>query len=275
MARPTLQRSAKDTFRAFSAVLRSANNLVPGVVLLGAIVTVPLVLLIASQAKLITAATVLVVLIVAIAVFIRRNNFGEAAIALVAGLFPALSIDWTAGKFVAFSIAWILLAAITLMIGSVRLAAEYESIYTDAATASSVEAREFRELSDSYSGHIGPVEKASVLRLLAYRGLAIGLMKTALRDTDMLATVTRLDVLVAAGFIGDLYRINPSLPEDHLNSVESAIHQSASSPSEFLAAFNQSRHVALSGKVELMNFLQRLAEALKSGLSPEQIAQSW
>src|SRR5256885_3376552 len=109
MDRPTLERSAKDTIRAFSAVLRSANNLVPGVVLLGAIVTVPLVLLIASQAKLITAATVLVVLSVAIAVFIRRNNFGEAAIALVAGLFPALSIDWTAGKFVAFSIAWILL----------------------------------------------------------------------------------------------------------------------------------------------------------------------
>jgi hypothetical protein len=273
---PGLRRSSLDIFRAFGAVLKSANNLVPCVVLVGVLVTVPLALLIAVQVKLLAAATIFVVLLVALVVYIRRNSFGEAAIALVAGLFPALSIDWTAGKFVAFSVAWILLAGLALMIGSVRLAAEAEAIYTEAAIAVrgddlQATSKILQAIATGYSGQIGPVEKARVLRVFAYTGLTTSLMKRALREVDMLATVIRLDTLTTARFISDLYRMDTGLPEGYLDQVEAAILSSASSPSEFVGAFNQVRHIALSRRLEPIGFLAKLSDLLRRGLPHEVI----
>src|ERR1700686_3183306 len=91
----TIGQSAAQVFRRFWAVLQSANSLVPGATFVGTVIAVAAVLLISTNTGWRTAATVIVVLFVAIAIFIRRRRFGEAAIALVAGLFPALSTTWT------------------------------------------------------------------------------------------------------------------------------------------------------------------------------------
>jgi len=268
-----------EVFRAFWGVLQSANRIVPGVVVVGVVVTVPVVLLVSTQAKPMAAATVFVVLVVAVIVYVRRNNFGEAAIALVAGLFPALSIEWTAGKFIAFSLAWFLLAAITLMIASVRLAAANESLYTDAAIALGPDgiperARRLSQIADSLkNGLLGPLEGANVLRVFAYRRLDIETMEKALRDVDILSTATRMDPLTTANFVADLYGIERDLPMNYLDSIEEAIASSACSPAEFVAAFTHTRHVALAGTVELSIFLRRLADGLNRGLPAERLAR--
>jgi hypothetical protein len=279
MSQTTSRQSSADVFRAFWGVLQSANNIVPGVVVVGVLIAVPLVLVISMKAKPMAAATVFVVLLVAVIVYIRRGNFGEAAIALVAGLFPALSIDWTAGKFVAFCLAWVFLAAIALIIASVRLAAANQSVYTDAAIALGPNGipervRRLTQIADSFkTGLLGPLDRANVLRVFAYRRLDIETMEKALREVDILSTATRLDPLTTANFVADLYRIDKDLPANYLDSIEEAIARSASSPAEFVAAFTHTRHVALAGTVELTTFLRRLADGLDRGLPPERLAR--
>jgi hypothetical protein len=98
-------------------------------------------------------------------------------------------------------------------------------------------------------------------------------MEKALREVDILGTATRLDPLTTAAFVADMYRIEPDLPANYLDSIEDAIARSASSPSEFVAAFIRSRHVALAGTVELSTFLSRLADGLNRGLPPERLAR--
>jgi hypothetical protein len=276
----SLRRSSLDTFRAFWAVLRSANSLVPGAVLVGSLLALAAVILISKSTEWRTAGTVVVVLFVSTVVFIRRNSFGEAAIALVAGLFPALSITWTTGLFIAFCTAWITLAGIALLISSVRLAAEFESIFTAAAvplrSAGVLEpAKELRRIAESYTGLMGPVEKAQTLRVLAYRGLPITAMADALRDVDQLSAILEIDRPAAAGLVADVHRMASELPQGYLDAILTAVRQSGSSPAQFVAAFNQSRHIALSGTVKVQDFFGDLGQKLGSGLSPDQISQSW
>jgi hypothetical protein len=276
---PSLRRSSLDSFRAFWAVLRSANNLVPGVTLVGAALAFAAVVLISRSTEWRTAGTVLVVLFVSIVVFIRRNSFGEAAIALVAGLFPALSITWTTGLFIAFSTAWIALAGIALLIGSVRLASKAESIFTAAAVAipatTPEPAKELQRIASSYSGLVGPIEKAQILRILAYRGLPVPAMSEALKGVDQLSAVLELDHHVAAGLVADTYRMAKEFPLGYMDTILGAIRLSGSSPIEFAEAFEHSRHAALTRTLTFNDFVAALANKLSSGLSTSEIGRSW
>jgi hypothetical protein len=104
---------------------------------------------------------------------------------------------------------------LALMIGSVKMAAANEDIFRQAALSMSKGPEKSREVErelisiskDAKIKAFGPIERAEVLRIFAFRKLEIGLMASALTTTAMLSVITKVDHKAMAQFIVDVYRI--------------------------------------------------------------------
>lgn len=275
------RRILRDSVRELKATIQAANKLVPGCVVVGMCLTVALISVSLLSVQLMMAVIILVVLLVSIVVYSRTNNYGEAALALVAGLLTAFTVEWTAGTFVAFIVSWVGLSLFSLLISSVRLAAEVEEIYSDAAR--SIDPGRAREVQkqleeigkDKFIRMLGPARRAEVIRLFAFRKLSIPSMQYGLRAAEMLSTVTSVDHETVAEFVIDVYKIFRSTPgpryQHLLDRICDIIRESPVSPKEFMAAFKDSRHLALSGHVDPETFFRHLTAALDQGVGPEEV----
>ncbi len=224
------------------------------------------------------AISVLVVLIVSILVYWQTNNYGEAALALVAGLLTAFTVTWTPGIFAAFIVAWVSLSLFALLFSSVKLAAESERIYTDAAQSISTQQvgktrKQLEEIGkDEFIKMLGPIRRAETIRLFAFRKLPMSSMRYGLRAVETLSTITRVDHETAAEFVIDVYKMFESTPgpryQQLLNRILGIMGESPVSPREFIEAFRDSRLLALSGNIDPEKYFQYLTEALEIGVVP-------
>lgn len=127
------RRILRDSVRELKSTIQALNKLVPCLVLVAAFLAAAVIAVSLLSVQLMMGVTILVVLLVSIVVYSQTNNYGEAALALVAGLLTAFTVDWTAGRFIAFVVSWVGLSLFSLLVSSVKLAAENEEIYSDAA----------------------------------------------------------------------------------------------------------------------------------------------
>ena len=117
------------------AVLKSAYNLAPLLVATICLIVIFITYIVIASAKLMMGVVLLVVLSVTVLVYATNSNFGEAALALVAGLLTAYSVTWSPNKFIAFIAVWTAFSTLAIVISSVKLASKSESLYRQAAIA--------------------------------------------------------------------------------------------------------------------------------------------
>ncbi len=275
------RRILRDSIRELRSTLQAANQLVPCFVVVVVILAAVVIAVSLLSVQLMMGVTILVVLLVSIVVYTQTNNYGEAALALVAGLLTAFTVEWTMGRFVAFVVAWVGLSLFLFLISSVKLAAKTEEIYADAARSINPSQptevqKELTEIGkDRFVRMLGPIERAEVMRLFAFRKLSVPSMQYGLRAVEMLSTVTSVDHMTVADFVIDVYKIYEVTPgpsyEQLLDYIYNIIRETPVSPSEFMAAFKDSRHLALSGDVDPETFFQHLREALDQGVAPGEV----
>lgn len=275
------RRILHDSIRELRSTAQAANKLVPGCVLVTILLAAGVVVVALLSVQLMMAVIILVVLFSSIGVYSQAKNYGEAALALVAGLLTAFTVEWTAGRFIVFIMAWISLSLAALLISSVRLAAAVQEIYFDAAQKidpqkpGSVQVQLEEIGKDKFIRMLGPIERAEVIRLFAFRQLPIPSMQYALRAVEMLSTVTRVDHRSVADFVIDIYKMFKSTPGPRyqalLDKIYAIIRASPVSPSEFILAFRGSRHLALSGALDPDTYFTDLTAALEGGVPPEQV----
>lgn len=262
-------------------VLQSANTLVPCSVIVAFFLGgIGIVISLISVHFMIAVAIILVV-VVAIIVFAQTNNYGEAALALVAGLLTAFTVDWTIGKFVAFTVAWLGFSLFALIISSIKLASQQEEIYLDAAQAIgsgniNEVAKQLKEIATDESIKVlGPIGKAKVLRLFAYRKMPIAAMRNGLKAAEVLSILTRVEHEKLAIFVADIHKM---LSEQtgiryrvFLNRLYEIIRESPASPAEFIHAFQDSRRLVLSNQINPDDYFQQLKEALEDGIPADEV----
>lgn len=172
-----VRQSLTDAFAALGAAVASAYKLAPAVVVMASLVAAGVITLSLWSTTLMMGMVLLIVWGVSLLVYAKTANFGEAALALVAGLLTVFSVEWTPRRFVAFSVAWVGFALMALLVSSIRIASKVETIYQQAAYAAAqhpgeadeVE-RRLREIGEkSKLGQVGPVERAEILRLPGFR----------------------------------------------------------------------------------------------------------
>ena len=271
----------RQSVRELRSTIQALNKLVPGCVVVGMMLTAAVIAVALVSTQIMMGITILIVLVASIVVYSQTDSYGEAALALVAGLLTAFTVEWTTANFVTFVVVWVGLSLFALMISSVKLAAEVEEIYADAAR--SIDPRQPAEVQkeleevgkDELIKMLGPVNRAEVVRFFAFRKLPVPSMRYGLRAVEMLSTVTSVDHMAVAEFVVDVYKMFKSTPgpryEQLLDRVYQIIRESPVSPAEFMAAFKDTRHLALSGDINPEEFFQHLTSALDQGVAPDEI----
>ena len=276
-------RHLRALLKSLRSTIQATNRIVPGCSLAALVLAGVVTYVVASSLPLMMAVVVLLVLIAALSVYASTKNYGEATLALAAGLLTAFTVEWNPGSFTAFFFAWVALSLTALLISSVSIAARVEEIISDAAISLGTQdhkgmARELSRISkETETEMLGPVERAEVLRLFAFRMLSLDAMSQGLRATEILHTITGVSHIGVATFIADVYKMfrteASTRYEPLLNGVYLHIRESPVSPNEFIEAFNDSRHLALSGNMTPENYFSQLRNALDEGVHPADISE--
>ncbi len=284
MTEKKLQRSLRDLMRELRNTLASMNRLLPSVVVIIAALSLWVIVLSLGSLKAMMGIAVILVFAVAIAVYTRTANYGEAALALVAGLLTVYSVEWTGPRFATFVTVWTVFSLLVLIIGSVKLAARMEEVISDAAyfafgSRAKVHQAELKAIAeDKTVTMLGPVEKAEVLRVFAFRKLQTRSMPSGLKATEVLSTVTGADHESIAHFVADIEKMFGADSRDRysrfLTRVPDVIRESPVSPSDFIRAFQDSRHLALSGKLSPEEYFDKLQQTLESGTRPDHVCDA-
>ena len=128
-----ISKATLDVGIALKNTLKSLYRLAPTAVLVLFILAVSFVYIVSQNATLYVLTTSILVIIVSIIVYSSSKNFGESALALVAGLLAVFSVDWDRGAFIIFSLSWVVFTLTTLTLASVRIAMVLESSLRQAA----------------------------------------------------------------------------------------------------------------------------------------------
>lgn len=284
MTEKKLQRSMGDAGRELKNMLVSMNRLVPSVVVIIAALSVWLIVLSLGSLKAMMGIAVILVFAVAVAIYARTANYGESALALVAGLLTVYSVEWTGPRFAVFVTVWTVFSLLVLIIGSVKLAARMEEVISDAAyfafgSRAKPHQAELKAITeDKGVTMLGPIEKAEVLRVFAFRKIPIQNMPSGLRATEVLSIVTGADHESMAHFVADIEKMFGAAASDRyarfLARVPDVIRDSPVSPADFIRAFQDSRHLALSGALSPEDYFDSLRTTLESGIRPDDVCKA-
>jgi hypothetical protein len=271
--------------RSLIAATLAAYKLAPAAVVVLASIVVAVVGIAIHSATLMLATVLLIVLAVSVVVYIGTSNYGEASLALVAGLLTAYSVSWTRTTFVSFVAVWSAFSFIALIVASIRIAAKTEGIFRQAAISLSADPADvatveklLRSIGSSHnSGDLGPVERAGALRIFAYRRLELTTMVEALKSTGMLSVITALDSQTVAKFIADMFRLFEVDSDEAAQLIGGLIYltvqRTAVPPADFMLAVERSRSLVLTRTMTAADYFEELHSALDRGVPPDSVGE--
>lgn len=276
--------SLLEALTAFKGMLQASNNIVPGVVLVSLILSGWLISVTLTSGAPLIGVAALAVFIVSIIVYAKTNSYGEASLALIGGLLTVFSVDWTPAYF------WIFIGVLTafsftaLMLSSIKLAAELESIYMQTAIFLTNDPdeidvirkrlEEIGKASTPY-GQLQMTQRAEAIRLLIFRKIPIDSLSGALAAIEIFTTMTKVDHKTVTLFIADMTKAFEARPGSEYDAIVHrmlrTVREIAVPPEDFIKAFQNSRRLILSESVDPDRYFQELEEHLEAGVAPEEM----
>lgn len=280
-----LRRSLSETFKSLKVIALNAYNLAPIAIITLTILFSGLIWATLYSNTLMTGTAALLVFTVSIGIFAARQNFGEGLLSLVAGLFTVFAFDFTVATYIGFTASWIAFSGSALIIFSIKLAAQSEDIYRQAALRlaeggdTEVIEKRLEEIgSQSNTSMLGPIERAEIIRLLAFRNLPIDLFPSAIVAIGSLSIITKVDAKTITFFVVDAFlafQVKSSSDGKLLvDTLYSSIRGTPVPPEDFFTAFAASRRLLLTQSINPEDFFLHLKEALTIGVAPSEMFEA-
>jgi hypothetical protein len=275
-------KSTVQTLRALKGALLALYRLYPGAVIALLVLGGFFGFLISRSELASQAIAVLVVFLVSIAIYFREESYSQAILAFVIGLLPALSMSWSSGRFWLFVGGFVALNGLFFIVVSIRIAANNEQIYKQAAAFAM---REDRSITDKKletlakragTSFLGPIEKAECVRQLMFRNFPIQHLPEALKSIEKMSVITDIPAQEVASYLVILYPLVDAtgVSFSHLDDrFYLTLRDSAATPEEFFEAFRLTRSLVLERRMDLDDYLNKLSTLLDFGLPPEEIRQ--
>lgn len=224
-----------------------------------------------------------VILFSTIAIYLKSKKYGEAVLALSAGLFTVYTVTWTPAFFISFIVVWVMFTIIVFFSTSIRLSSLIETIFMEASFAiknPNLSEKECEKQLQAISNEmkdpiIGPVERAEIIRVFAYRKISLSDMKIGLKWTNIFFSLTRIPYLTIADFVAVVIK-NASILSQRITGdmifehIYSGMRKAPVAPDEYIKAFQQTRHFLIRYK-NVVLFFDTLNTYLESGISPNDI----
>jgi len=277
-------KTINESFKALRNLISSAYSLAPAVVITGLLLAAIVFVTSLFFVEIKMGSIILLIIIISIIVYALSKNYGEATVALMAGLLAAFTVEWTWNKYVVFMMALLGFLFFVLLIGSIRIAATNESLYREAALYVSVSnykevEKQLVKISKSIPDKLlGPVERADAIKIMAFRKIPTESMQYMLAIIQTFVGITRLDAKTITQFLVDLTRvlnleIGPNLRKK-IDDIFELYRDAPVSDEEFIAAFSNTKHFVISGQIDADDYLSLLISGLKKGLSPVEMDDS-
>jgi hypothetical protein len=276
-----LPNSLYNLANALESTIKSMYALAPAAVLVGLVLAVVLILMSLWFSDITIIIIVLIVIGVSIFIYANTRNYGEASLALVVGLLAAFTVEWKTSHVILFIAAWFWFSSIILLFRSIKLAADVQDIFTQAAIwidSSNIEEtkKQLDEISKSCNLKImGPIDRAKAMRTLTFHKLPLGLMKTTLGSIEQIAVVTKIDYEKITTFHSNIYEILGPVSEETYHSQIERIFKilldTPAPPEDFFDAFKRTRNLAMSGKMDVHRYFEALRTGFKMGIDPEEM----
>jgi len=272
-----------DLVRSLKAATAASYKLAPAAVLLMIAVVAMVVGISLWSSRMMMGVVLIIVWAVSLLVYIRTDNFGEAALAMVAGLLTVYSVEWTPLRFIAFCVAWVGFAAVALLIASMKVAASTEEIYMGGAVFVAPESSQIKGLysvlravgKKTQYGQLGPIGRAEIVRFFCFRRVPIEMMRQMLQTTENVSISSRIDPLRVAAMFADFSKIHTADSRSSaalVDAIDTMLKRSSVPPEEFVTAFENSRHMVLGRRLAVSRYFQLLQEGLESGVSPQNMS---
>lgn len=224
-----------------------------------------------------------IIFISSVVVYIKSKNYGESVLALSAGLFTVYTVTWTVPLFISFSVVWVAFTLIVFLTTSISLGAKAETIYLEASFAlkstgldEKVIDEKLRSISNKLNnGVLGPIEKAEVLRVFAYKKIPIGDMEMGLKWVNIFFAITRIPYLDLSDFVSIVIKnsstFNAKITSDRIfDYIYDGMRTSSASPNEYIDLFKQTRHHLIKSK-NIILYFDTLSKYFDNGVSSNDI----
>lgn len=196
-----------------------------------------------------------VIFISSMAVYFKSKNYGEAVLALSAGLFTVYTVNWNYNLVVGFVVVWGAFTIIVMLVTTVKMTAQLEDIYLDAVYAIKTKNEDNKTVEKKLRGianslqktTLGPIEKAEIIRNFAFKKLSISDMEVGLKWVSVFYVLIRIDYLVLADFV--IVVIKQTRSHQNVISIDrifdyiyEGMRSAAASPTEYIDVFGVSKH---------------------------------
>jgi len=208
-----------------------------------------------------------VVVASAIIIYVKTENYGEAVLALSAGLFTVYTVTWTLSLFLGFISVWVLFTVIVFFITSIRSISNIESILLEASmllhnaefTDEQI-MRQLEEISNSLKNCVlMPEQRATIIRLFCFRKIEIDRISIALKWVNIYYSITKIPYLEIASFVTEVIKNTSVLNagatiDDIFDYIYVGMRDTPASPLEYMQAFKRTRYILASTKNTLLYF---------------------
>jgi len=208
-----------------------------------------------------------VVVTSAIIIYVKTENYGEAVLALSAGLFTVYTVTWTLSLFLGFISVWVLFTVIVFFITSIRSISNIESILLEASmllhNAEFTDEQIMRQLEEISNGLkncvLMPEQRATIIRLFCFRKIEIDRISIALKWVNIYYSITKIPYLEIASFVTEVIKNTSVLNagatiDDIFDYIYVGMRDTPASPLEYMQAFKRTRYILASTKNTLLYF---------------------
>jgi hypothetical protein len=273
-----------ESYDALRNSISAAYELAPAIVITGLLLAATLFTVSFYFVEIMMGSIILLIIVISIIVYAVSKNYGEATVALMAGLLAAFTVEWTWNKYVVFILALLSFLLFVLLIGSLRIAATNEALYREAALYISAShyneiEKQLQKIAKSIPDKLlGPVERADAIKIMAFRKIPVESMQYMLAIIQTFVGITRLDAKTITLFLIDLVRVLHIDLDRHINrninNIFGLYRDAPVSDEEFIYAFTNTKHFVVSGQVNPDEYLKLLISGLNKGLSAMEISDS-
>lgn len=285
MKKDSVPSSLNNSLKALGSLLKTLYKGMPVLMITFTLLVIYLASLLGNNLSSMMLVLSIVIIICSICVYVKSRNYGEAVLALSAGLLTVYTVEWTKPLYISFIVIWVLFTLVVFLVSSIRLSSRLETIYLEASFSlngksgedKAVRAR-LQSISSSVNNSIlSPTESAEVLRLLCYRKIPIEKMQISLKWVNIYTAITNIEYLDIASFVVEIIKSTSffdtkNKEEDIFEYVYTAMRNAPVSPKEFIEGFQKTRYILVSSKQTIL-FFKTLQQFFDSGLPFDEIEQ--
>lgn len=228
----------------------------------------------------------LLIFVVSVGIYAKNKSISETMLTFMIGVLTVFTIDWEEADFRLFMFFYLVFNLMIFVIGSINLAVKKDNILIQAANSLCNEFnydeihRRLNKIFDrsTPNNQLAPIERAEVIRFLAFRRIDIDDMLKALSSIEIIKTVWEIDLSKACGVFYTLYVFSYNhFPHKNAskNTIElfNKILTIALPPEQFFELFLKTKKKIISGEMDFETYIKKIKELAINGMDSCEIIE--